>query len=969
MADGERDLSSRATIEDQNIDERLVYETLFKHFKRHKVEISSAIKKPFPFFEGLRDRELITNKMYEDCQESCRNLVPVQKVVYNVLNELEKTFNLPLLEALFSEVNVQEYPDLNGIYRNFKHAVQEKINYQESDGEEVDENPNIQLSLEQGTGKNIYRSLTWPCPQSSSHHGTTSPENGPSKNLCETEQINANRKDTTSDKNDALESQEANKECAQGSELAESCEQASIQVYNGDIREDTPSPLPCDGERAELPNHGIQINSCSVYLVDIKKEKPFFNSTVEQQAQARTNCNQASDIIVISSDSEESSDGEELPEASTSTLESQPVTNNLDSLESSERGESQEVTCSRLQITLDPVDFRKSPISQESVWKVVKRFDDSSESSEEEEPMRASSSALRSNPDEEDSADIGNKSFWGINNRKRHSLDNQRNWKKKYVPTSGKGISSDNFSELHRAEESQESSNSVLRSRSGISRGQGTRTENSQASDMMDTMDIGNNPTSGKHNEKIRKKRRHIHKKNNLQKVRRRGRHRIQSLSSRALWNRGKPKGRKTTNTGPLRRGRKRGPRIPRDIHMDFHRPELPVTCGEAKGILYKEKMKQGTSEKCIKGENGSWFTLREFEVEGNHSRSKNWKMSVRCGGFPLKNLIENKYLPDPPRRRKRRKSQREREKQRHRQREMQAPCTGSPTRDSIPGLQDSALGQRQALNHCTTQESSNNFFDPYMRRIYKLRYAPDSHQHIGRKDDILLPFRTQKAGCCSLASKTVLLEGPLHPRGLGPHRNTEKEPENSNICEVCRGPGRLFCCDTCPKSFHETCHIHHIDANRDPWSCIFCRIKALQKKCPQSQLRHQASEVLKRRMVPEEQLKCEFVLLKVYCCSKSLFFASKPHYQSRGASHGPKKPMWLNKIKKKLNMKLYLQVEGFVRDMYLIFQNHRAFYKDNQKFIKLGLQLEGIFESTFKNTFAIQETGENSSQLEPNLS
>lgn len=47
----------------------------------------------------------------------------------------------------------------------------------------------------------------------------------------------------------------------------------------------------------ELPGHGIQINSCSVYLVDIKKEKPFFNSTVDRQAQARTNCNQASDII------------------------------------------------------------------------------------------------------------------------------------------------------------------------------------------------------------------------------------------------------------------------------------------------------------------------------------------------------------------------------------------------------------------------------------------------------------------------------------------------------------------------------------------------------------------------------------------------------------------------------------------------------------------------------------------------
>ena len=38
--------------------------------------------------------------------------------------------------------------------------------------------------------------------------------------------------------------------------------------------------------------------------------------------------------------------------------------------------------------------------------------------------------------------------------------------------------------------------------------------------------------------------------------------------------------------------------------------------------------------------------------------------------------------------------TQRERERQRHRQREKQAPCTGSPTWDSIPGLQDRALGQ-----------------------------------------------------------------------------------------------------------------------------------------------------------------------------------------------------------------------------------------------------------------------------------
>lgn len=86
---------------------------------------------------------------------------------------------------------------------------------------------------------------------------------------------------------------------------------------------------------------------------------------------------------------------------------------------------------------------------------------------------------------------------------------------------------------------------------------------------------------------------------------------------------------------------------------MDFQRDQLPVACGEAKGILYKEKMKKGSSEKCIKDKNGKWFTLKEFEDEGGHRASKNWKQSVRCGGWPLKNLIQEGFLPNPSRKRK----------------------------------------------------------------------------------------------------------------------------------------------------------------------------------------------------------------------------------------------------------------------------------------------------------------------------
>ena len=52
----------------------------------------------------------------------------------------------------------------------------------------------------------------------------------------------------------------------------------------------------------------------------------------------------------------------------------------------------------------------------------------------------------------------------------------------------------------------------------------------------------------------------------------------------------------------------------------------------------------------------------------------------------------------------------REREREaRHRQREKQAPCTRSPTWDSIPGLQDHALGQRQVPN-CAIQGSPESF-------------------------------------------------------------------------------------------------------------------------------------------------------------------------------------------------------------------------------------------------------------------
>ncbi|XP_049744362.1 nuclear autoantigen Sp-100 isoform X5 [Elephas maximus indicus] len=708
-------LSTRMSIDN------IVNETIFSHYRKHKVEMANAIKKPFPFLEGLRDRGFISDKLYEDSEESCRNLVPIQKVVYNVLKELEKTFDLPLLGALFSEVNKKEYPDLIHICRGFEDVIKEKLHLQEHEKEM----PNIQPSLEQGTGENFLQSLPWLRTDSSSRVDTTPPEKRLSERFSEIEKINAKREDPTSDKNNAPESPQAKERCAQESEPSGSSEQVAIQVNNGDARQEVPSPLPSNEEGAELSTRGVQTNSCSVHLVDIKKEKTFHY----QGVQASTNRAQASDVIVISSeDSEESNEEGEPLEAYTSAPTNLP--------ELSEGEEPQEATCSQFLMTPgtpERRDFRESPVFGKNSRKRVARLINFSESSEDEEPWKNCHSAVRSRPD---SGQIGNKPICEKRSRIRRI--------------------SDDSVELSNGEELQEDSSNGS------------------------------------------------------------------------------------------------GPNIPRDKNVDFRSSELPVTCGKVKGILYTDKLKQGSSSLCIQTEDGRWLTLRQFEIEGNHEKSKNWKKSVRCGGEILLSLIKGGFLPDPPRTRKRRR----------------------------------------------LEFSNNDLSDHY--------------------------------------------------------------PENSNHCEVCQDGGYLFCCDTCPKSFHEDCHIQLVEAERDPWSCIFCKIKAIQNRCPENQPCHQESEILKRQMLPEEKLKCEFLLLKVYCWAKSTFFANEPHY-SRQSSQGPREPMWLNKIKERLKQQHYHQVDEFVQDMRLIFQNHKAYYRDH-KFARLGLQLKAIFEKNFKDIFAIQETTNKSS-------
>ncbi|XP_034732426.1 E3 ubiquitin-protein ligase TRIM33 isoform X3 [Etheostoma cragini] len=157
---------------------------------------------------------------------------------------------------------------------------------------------------------------------------------------------------------------------------------------------------------------------------------------------------------------------------------------------------------------------------------------------------------------------------------------------------------------------------------------------------------------------------------------------------------------------------------------------------------------------------------------------------------------------------------------------------------------------------------------------------------------------------------------------GTGNSGGKEDDP-NEDWCAVCINGGDLLCCDRCPKVFHMKCHVPTIKIfPTGDFLCTFCRSLTI----PEIEYCDDSNKIKREQgLSPENQRKCERLLLHIFCHELSVGFrepvpSSVPNYYKI-----IKHPMDLKKVKKRLQLRssqYYKSIQEFVSDMRLVFTN-----------------------------------------------
>uniref|UniRef100_A0A669DEE8 SP110 nuclear antigen, tandem duplicate 1 n=1 Tax=Oreochromis niloticus TaxID=8128 RepID=A0A669DEE8_ORENI len=190
-----------------------------------------------------------------------------------------------------------------------------------------------------------------------------------------------------------------------------------------------------------------------------------------------------------------------------------------------------------------------------------------------------------------------------------------------------------------------------------------------------------------------------------------------------------------------------------------LYKSQLPVTCGQVTGTLQRDKLAKGQIKKCILA-NKQWFAPGEFERFAGKQSCKNWKLSIRCGGTPLGKLIKVFKL-----------------------REL-SPQTVFPPPGTLGKSIRTETSWMTPVDFCKESGLTN----------------------FNWKKDIIWDGKPLSA----------LMEVCLHCRffviSCLSCQENEKNDDECCICKNEEEDQELVVCEDCPRSFHQKCHLPHVD-------------------------------------------------------------------------------------------------------------------------------------------------------------
>ncbi|XP_061080881.1 nuclear body protein SP140-like protein isoform X1 [Conger conger] len=437
-------------------------------------------------------------------------------------------------------------------------------------------------------------------------------------------------------------------------------------------------------------------------------------------------------------------------------------------------------------------------------------------------------------------------------------------------------------------------------------------------------------------------------------------------------------------------------------------RTHLPVTCGNKKGSLCRDKLAKG--EKCILAE-GSWFAPQAFADFGGKKKAKKWKESIRCQNTPLQKLIQEGHLKAPKFSSQRRSSSpsEQRRTMSLRTRPSEDMISDSDTDSDTEEEEEEEEDEEEDEEEEEEEEEEENDEEEPERSGQAAVGNGDMSEFPGRRLSVTCGsatgtlqkdrFASGTSGKCirtasrwltpvefakedqelssSFWKKSILCQGvPLSDlierkvlechsllclcRICSKEVKDLEEQRNDDDCSVCGRRGVLLCCDRCPRAFHTECHLPAVEKRLlgEEWLCTYCVLTQFQGWS--IALERSLRQALDCR-TSDFMLQCHYLLLLLYCSDEDHIFSCDPSDTVPRYREFIQNPMWLKKVAEKLQEGQYSTVGQFESDILLIFKNAATFNRENEVG-PVGARLKQLFETEFQQVFSVKNDSDASS-------